>query len=325
MDMLASAEQFKKLATVARLLGVKNIPVPKITLASIKTEIKRIEGLAPNLDIAAKLLTRELPGSRVYIYPATPHDSHEVTAFSRLLRDKISTQIPSAEKPELASYFLRGEYEILADRMRVLYRLTDSGGNTMEVRTAALAPSAYKNIQYQTKVASFDKLLHQGVVLSGDFRVNVTTNRGSDDLMFLDGDELELLVKLNRSGYFYAVSHLKNDNEDESYLVELSEEKSARRFVRYVGADDANRWISLGKFNAGSPFGVESLQIIASTADLAYKLPPHMYDENADLYRLTAKDVNDGILRTRGLRPKRNPAKNIESAEAVMTMTIMPK
>ena len=40
-----------------------------------------------------------------------------------------------------------------------------------------------------------------------------------------------------------------------------------RKFINYINQDDANKWLELGEFTIEPPYGVESLQIIACTAD----------------------------------------------------------
>jgi len=324
-EMLKESEQYTKYATVARLLGAGQLPAAPITHTSIEQQLHQAEAMASSMDLLIELVTRNIPKNSVYVYPATPRQSHEVTAFGRVLRDNISARISSASTPGSAKYIMRGNYEVLPDRMRLTYRMTDVAGNTTAVRSLAVAPDVYKNLPYKASTTSFDKLLHDGIVVSDDFRVNVATNRGSEDLLFVDGDELELLVKLNHAGYFYVVSHVAHNKDSESYLLELSDDNGPRRFVRYVGADDVNRWVSLGKFSAGAPFGVESLQVIASNVDLIEKLPPYSYDKEADIYRLNTSSAQDGVLRTRGLRPKRDTKKKVESAESVLMMTIMAK
>lgn len=322
---LTAIEQYNKIASVIRLLGGTGISSPGLTRADVRGQLNQIEQLTPTLELAVKVLARDLPAGAVYVFPATPSGSHEVTALGRVLRDKLAAQVKGSDSPDNASLILRGQYEPVKDKIHVTYRMLDAQGNTVAVRTVALGPNAYKGIDFQPRVTSFDKLLHQGVVVNNDFRISLATNRGSEDLMFVDGDELELLVKLNRSGYFYAVSHVNNSKGSESYLLEVSDERGPRRFVRYIGPDDANRWISLGTFTVGPPYGVESLQVIASSDDLASRLPPYQLDKAAELYRLQAVDASDGLLKTRGLRPKSSRTRKTESAETVLMMTIMPK
>jgi hypothetical protein len=322
---LTELEQHNRHYTVARLLGGATLPTPALSAAEVRQQLQQIESVAPSIELAAAVLARDVPAQPTYVYPPTPRYSHEVTAFSRAVRDQLNAAIRGTETPDKARQILRGEYEVLGDRMQIIYRATDTAGNTVAVRTAALAPAAYAQIPHQPVAAGFDKLLHEGVVVSNDFRISLNTNRGSEDLMFTDGEDLELLVKLNRSGYFYAVSHIANNGGGESYLLELNDEAGGRRFVRYIGPDDANRWVSLGSFTAGAPFGVESIQVIASSEDLLQKLPPHAYDKDAQLFRLVAANASDGVLRTRGLRPKADRKNKIESAETVLMMTIMPK
>jgi len=158
-----------------------------------------------------------------------------------------------------------------------------------------------------------------------DFRVSVRSNKGSQDLMFQEGDSLEIYVKLNKPGYFYIVGHTFAGEEPFSYLLDLQEEADPpRRFVQFVNADDVNRWISLGEFEIYPPLGLEHLQVIASKEDLVQRLPEYHFDAGSEFY-LVGKDPTDGLAKTRAAkRPKKKSPENY-SAEALLTYTSVPQ
>jgi hypothetical protein len=162
------------------------------------------------------------------------------------------------------------------------------------------------------------------VAVSSDFHSQLTTNRGTENVLFDEKDEVELLVKLNRSGYFYVVGLVDKKSENYSYLLELANADTDRRFVRYVNADDVNKWLSIGKFEASAPFGVESLQLIATSDDPINRLPPHPFDKRTELY-LTASSAQKGIAMTRSLKPKRTESDKQYQGETVLMFTTMPK
>jgi len=130
-----------------------------------------------------------------------------------------------------------------------------------------------------------------------------------------------LLPKLNSPGYFYVASH--NTTENMSYLLELNESQGKRAFLRYVNADEVNRWLSLGEFEVTAPFGTENLQLIASSKDLINNLPSVKFDPELELYVVGAKSAEDAVIKTRGLKPKRS--KKVKSSEATLTVTMMAK
>ena len=109
-----------------------------------------------------------------------------------------------------------------------------------------LLPESYQGYRTEPLVLDFDKLLHQGYAVSNAFKVQLNTNKGSRNLLFEKGETVELLIKMNRPGYYYLVGHSKNSESEMSYLLELNEAHGDRRFVSYLNADDANKWLSLG-------------------------------------------------------------------------------
>jgi len=319
-DMLVKREQFEKYLLVSRLIGVKNIPALPMQSSQIKAEMLSIESAVPSLDLAARLLTRGLPDERMFVYAAMPQGSQEATQLSRVLRDKVMRHVKTFEQRKQAAYVMKGHYEPHNDGILLTYRLVTDSGETLATRVVMLDKSAYKNISHQSKSVDFSKLLHEGYVVSNNFHAEINTNRGKTDLLFTENEEIELFVRVNRPGYFYIVAHNSTDNS--SYLMELSESAGKRRFVQYVNADQANRWISLGAFEVGAPYGVENLQLIAATKDLIDKLPSHRFDNENEIYILSENTIKKAVTATRALKPKKKQGK-VQSAEATLSFTTM--
>lgn len=218
-------------------------------------------------------------------------------------------------------YQLKGSYEILKDGVSVTYRVIDPRGSTVATRIAKLSNAAVKHIEYKPASLDFDRLLHEGYVVSNDFKAQLNTNHGSEGLAFIEGDTIELFVKLNHPGYFYLVSH--NTTDEISYVLDLNESRGNRKFLRYVNADEVNRWLSLGEFEVTAPFGAENLQLIASSIDLIGNVPNVKFDPELELYVVSARSADEAVIKTRGLKPKRT--KKVKSSEATLTFATMKK
>lgn len=321
-QILTDIDLYQKYHAIAQLLGSnvgKELP---ITSAEINSELMDIEDAAPSLSIAAELLSRDLDKNRYYyIYPATPQGSEQATKLSRILRDKLAAQLKTVGQHDDAEFIIKGSYEILDEGIAVTYRALDALGVTQAANVIKLAPAAYRNMDYKPKSVSFEKLLHEGYVVSNDFRAELNTNLGKHDLLFTEGETIELFIKLNKPGYFYIISH--NTDKQQSYLLELNAAPKPRKFITFVNADNVNRWISLGEFEATPPFGVENLQMVASNRDLAGELPANSYDRRTGLYLLSSETSKEAVRKTRGLKPKKKD--KVQSAEASLTFTTMPK
>jgi len=322
-QMLAKHEQFEKYHLVARFIGLERVPELSMSASEIKGRMLTIESSVPDLNLAAALLTKNLPDEPYYVYAVQQQGSQEVTELGRLLRDKVMARVKTFDDSRKAALILKGHYEIHRDGISVTYRVIDDFGETHATRVAKLAKSAYEHLDYKSKSIDFNKLLHEGYVVSNKFHTEIITNQGKSDLLFTDGETVELYVRLNQPGYFYIVAH--NTTDGRSYIMDLNEVPGDRRFIQYVNADQANRWISLGAFEVGEPYGVENLQLIASNKDFVGQLPGNYFDNQAELYFLREGSVKSAMLRTRGLKRKKSKKQQALTSEATLTITTMEK
>lgn len=323
VSALCLYEQYARLKFVAKCLGSYPVPELPITRNDLHHRILALEKEADSIDFAAKLITKGFDPALagIYVYPPVMRDSHEVTQFAALMRDSIAKRLNNVDSPNRAGYLMTGRYQKSTQGIDLFYILHKIQGNEIKSALVHLTPDAYFNYETEPKTISLDKLLHQGFAVSSDFRVSLATNLGSENLLFLGGQEIEILVKSNLPAYFYLAGHIdKADRKQYSYLLDLQEAKGLRRFVAFINADDVNKWISLGKFEVTSPFGVENLQMIAATKDLAENLPPVSYDPATRLY-LIARNPKEGVAKARAF--KRKQAENSITAEAVLTITTM--
>lgn len=318
--MLLHTQRYNKLLRVAQILSPNMKTAPVITMAQIQNKIFQIERSSPSLNVMAKIISRELPDKLFYIYPALPEQSKQATQLSKSIKDSLQLHIRTTSHPDKADLILRGSYQILDNSINLIYSAVTEDGSIVVSKMSKLAPSAYQGITYLPNSVNFDQLLHEGYVVSNDFKAEINTNLGKNDLLFTQGDSIELFVKLNKSGFFYIVSHNLKDNM--SYLLELNEARGNRAFIRFINADDANHWVSLGEFEANPPFGTENLQLIASDNDFN-ALPINHYDSDLGLYVLKGKTAQQAVIKTRALTLKGK--KNINSAEASLSFTTMKK
>ncbi len=319
--LLTDLEQYNKHQTVARFLGGEVAAPVSVQMADVRSELLSIEAAAPSVDIAAKILTRDLPVRQYVVQAAMPEGAKRATKLSRLLKDNVERHLKTKQDVMEGEYQLKGSYEVLKDGVSVTYRVIDPNGATAATRIAKLSNAALKNIEYKPASINFDKLLHEGYLVSNDFKAQLSTSAGKEGLAFTEGETIELFVKLNNPGYFYLVSH--NTTDKMSYVLELNESRGKRAFLRYVNADEVNRWLSLGEFEVTAPFGAENLQLIASSKDLIGSLPNTRYDPELELYVVGAKSTEEAVIKTRGLKPKRK--KGVKSSEATLTFTTMSK
>lgn len=288
-DLLTHLDRYYKLKIVAMFLGASNIPLMPITEEEIKNRLRQLERIVHSLDLAARLVAARIEQKKLFVYPPTTRFSHQITPFASLVKDKLSEHLDTVRSPLKAGFFMVGTYEIIKSGIELTYELFDRDSNIIQSSVVHLHPTSYAGLDVEPTTINFDKLLHQGVVLSNDFRVEISTSQGRNRLLFKEGEEVELWVKTNRHGYFYLLGHVTKPTARYSYLLDIHLGEGKRKFVYYVNADDVNKWISLGKFHVVPPFGVESLQLIACTQDMIDTLPSHKYDSHAELYILSTE------------------------------------
>jgi len=320
--MLTDLKQFSKYRLVATFLESKNIPKLSVTSAHIQEELSKLTNEISSLDLAARLLCQDIKYSPLFLLPPNTKGSEEITQFASVIRDKMAVYVKPIAKLSSASYLMTGKYEVLKNAIHLTYYINDTSGNTLITRVVKIAKQAYKGLRFQAQTIDFNKLLHSGVVVSSDFKVEINTNKGKRDLLFKQGESLKLFVKTNRPAYFFIVEHILKSKEKHSCLLELQENtKGKRKFLHYVNADDVNKWISLGEFEVVAPFGTETLHIFASNTDLVDFLPKTWQDSKSGLY-IVSKSPKEGVKTSRGLIKKKKKKEKL-TAESFLTFTSM--
>ena len=321
--LLERLDEYDRYRSVAIAIGVENSKNPTVNKAEVQSDLLKLQSDIDSMEKASSVLAKPFKNyNNIYIYPPKNTKSHEITPFAKAVQMHLASRLSTVSQPAKASFLMMGEYMTGKSGIVLSYRLADTATlDSITAKTITLAKKSYAGYRAEPKSGNFDMLLHEGVVLSSDLRVLVNTNKGSDDLLFAGEEEIELLIKLNKMGYFYIVGYTQTDKNKLSYLLELNDAPGDAAFIQFVNADDINRWISLGTFTVEPPFGIESIQVIASNKKIT-ALPPHHYDKKSGYY-IIDKNLEKGLSKTRGLIKKRSGKREV--AEAVLMFTTMEK
>ncbi|MBL0708330.1 MAG: DUF4384 domain-containing protein [Sulfurimonas sp.] len=321
-DAYSLLKEYDRYESVAMILGSKLPSRPSITKSKIKLELAKLNSHIDTIGMACTVLAKSFKQKNIYVYPPLMKGSTTVSKFGSVFVQKFKPNLKNVKNLKKSSYILVGEYVLTKNIMMLNYELLSRKTNEIVAsKTININKKAYEHIETKPKNIDFDALLNSGVISSSSLKVSLNSNRGSENLLFHGGEEIELFVKLNKMGYVYIVGYTQSQNIKLSYLVELSEGSGDSRFVKFINADDASRWISLGKFQVGEPFGVESLQVIASNRKIS-SLPAVAYDEKSEYY-VISKDIKKALSTTRGI--KRIKSNDVELSEDVMSFTTMSR
>ncbi|EDZ62392.1 hypothetical protein SMGD1_0678 [Sulfurimonas gotlandica GD1] len=321
-EIFSLLKEYDRYESVAVILGARIPKSPNITKGQVKIELAKLDSEIESLEFAAAVLAKSFNQKKIFVYPPLMQNSTTATQFSSVFQKELKAKLSSVSSPKSASYILVGEYTLTDKSMILNYELLNTFSNeVITSKTINIKKKVYVNLKTKPKNIDFNALLNSGVISSSDLKVSLNSNRGNENLLFNNGEEIELFVKLNKMGYFYIVGYTQTVEAKLSYLLELSEGNGNSKFVKFINADDASRWISLGAFTIEPPYGVESIQVIASNQKIT-SLPSTNYDEKSGYY-IISKDIKKALSQTRGLKKK--VGKKIEMSEDVMSFTTMNK
>lgn len=321
--LLTKSEEYNKYYLVLSFLKDDNdLEYNFYNISKYELELRKLKKIYDSIDLAVTDNFHNMKENNIYVYPVTEDNSSEITEFANVFKGKIESEVLAASGPENAEYIMRGTYTVLDKGIAVNYKIYNLSGMIIKSFYLMLEPEAYENFKYRSTTNDFDKLLKSGVVVSSDFKIDINSSKGKTDLLFEEGEVFNIVIKVNKPSYFYIIGHTLKNDEKYSYLIDFNEALGDRKFVTYIGIDDVNKWIDLGEFEAIQPFGVETLQIFASTEDLTDSIPNNYYDNYTALYKL-GNAPKDNLKQARAIIRRRKKTKEI--AETFLVFTTMKK
>jgi len=311
--------EYDRYETVANILGAKRQDRPLMSKSEVNLNIEKMQSNIDTIKMACQILGDEFPQENIFVYAPTLEHSSTISSFGAVFQKTLQGSVKSAHTLSNAKFTLVGEYVLGKKALILNYTLLDTLSNkVIKSKTPSISHKAYANLEVKPKNQSFDALISNGIITSSDLRVSLKSNKGSESLLFRDGEEVELFIKLNKKGYVHIVGFTQTKEGEFSYLLELSEGHGESKFRKFINEDDANHWLSLGKFDVAPPFGVERLQILASTQK--EQLPSTKYDDESEYY-IVSRDVKKALVKTRGLHMSKKHKNRVEKSEDVLSFT----
>lgn len=298
-------------------LGGKEDFASPITESRLNAVLYELSLEFDDLTLALRLSVRSFGEYKgIYVYYPTVYPSRETTQLARVIRDHLLGLLPSTDSAEGASYYLRTSYEIVDNGILLNLKLSDKAGNILRSNIVKLKAPAYQSYEYIPKSIDLAEQIASGELVSNRLQVQFSGLEGNDQLFYTKGEEIGFKIKSNLPIEYFIVVHTYNDDGIYSYLLRGDND------IHRISSDQCNRWVELpDSFIVGEPFGVEVMQVFASTGSLTNSLPPVVFDERYKLYKIS-NDPKQAVALTRGLRPK---AKAAETTETSLTLTTMEK
>ena len=266
-QLLEDVDMFNKNKIVAVILRGENLPTINITEAEIKSQLENLSQKVDSIDLAAEILSRGITQNKIYIYPIKTDVSDEVTQFARVLKEKLSNYIHTTYKPKDAKYFIRGNYEILNDKIFVTIKLLDMNNNVLKSNSVTLRQEAYSSMNYNPQTISFDESINNSFT-KNEFKVDfgIKGYYSSKGIDLRGGDSINLVVKTNKEMCYYIVGHtLESNGRKYSYLLPLKDGEGREAFIDRITGSDVNKNVALFDMDVVKPFGRETLQLFAQT------------------------------------------------------------
>lgn len=305
-------EEYEIHRFIHQALGGNALDGPPFTAQQLDGALYELTSVFEDLDLGLDLTAVAFTDYKdVFVFYPSVYPSDETTGFARAVHDRLQGLLHGCDRPEDATWFLRSSYEIAPDRINLQLRLTDRRGSVVRSALATFGPPAYQGYEYEPRTLDIAKLMDMGELVSNDLNVKLQGASGVNQLFFTRGQKVQLQIKANLPCDYYIIVHANTGWGIYSYVLELGRDPVGR-----ISADLCNRWVQLPEFEVTEPFGVETLQVIASTGSLQGSIPPFRRDDYG-LLRIS-NDPSDAVALTRGLALAR---KEVETTEANLTIT----
>ena len=296
-----------RLAEYASLTNTRIRAIPHQDATTIRAAA---EGLAAQLAQASIG-----PGRNLQVAPLLYQGRDISSPFGRELAIALESAIGrSSTRESGGGIAVRGTYREGKNDFQIRVNAKDAGsGNLIASAEIALAKSAVPS-SMETRPANFERFaadadkLNGGEVVSGDLRVEVRTDKGLRGIVYEEGDEITLFVRVNQPAWIRLIYVLTTGE-----LVPITQgwyidETQVNQLVEYPTA-----------FEIVAPFGVEMIHAMASN-----QMPEKMITTSTQIdgepYDVIAEGT-DQVVRSRGIARK----KKQHVAEQTLQLTTMRK
>lgn len=205
---------------------------------------------------------------------------------------------------------LTGSYWKEGNNLRIIYTLRLMSSNEVIASAEAVLPVAWlsnndvawlpENFQ---EAGERNKAFARDEVVAGGLRLDVWTNKGDENLLFQENDEMKIFIRVNRACYLRFVYYLADGTR--TLLFD----------DYFISADQANKVVELPEtFVCSAPFGIENLQVNAQTKPF-----DPLNTTEQDGYQIITDGVGAIVAKTRGFKRVSNETLKAEKRLTIST------
>jgi hypothetical protein len=288
-----------------------------------------VDELATELVVTLQKGAGSLKGY-VTVRPFTLMDTQIGSDFSRFFRTLLESRIGKLAHWELVSIDdLSGgstqskgphaEYEVTGDyweegrQMHFFARLKDrQTGGYITQADAVVSSAEMKKKKIPWKPGNFERVVEDTKKMGkpeperGDLKLELLTNKGTENLLFTEGDTLRTLVRVNKPCtvrvFYYATDGAR-------YALTGSDD-------RKIDASQVNQLVQIDIASISAPFGADIVQAFATTGKFE-SIRTKQVDNG---YYVVENNIESAMIATRGIKKLSSDDALIERKVVVTTI-----
>lgn len=286
-------------------------------------------------------ISKQVPSSigKVVVSPLTYQDSKMTSSFARYLRQALESQMQkyvvwdiaqqakafSPKSTQItkelviesgAQNLFEGNYWEQGGQIKIIGRLRDviSGkilasaevlmdGHLLTDKGLAAKPENFVQAMADQKAFAEDE------VISSAIQLEAWTNKGSENLVFTEGETMKIYVRANRACHVRILYTFADGSRTLLFNDHFIDESKANQVVEIPA-----------EFECAPPFGAEMMMVCARTA----AFPELKTYEKDGVWYLDEKDAGRAAVATRGFK-KKSSTDDIQQTEQRLTLTTLSK
>ena len=246
-------DEYESYKIVADVLGVTGYIEPNISSADALKMIVEMQETPPSLEVAAEVLTKEMNEKNIYVAPVMYAGRQDVTEFGAFFKDMLSAKVNSVKVEEDGKNKLSCTYGLSgADYIITCSLIT--GVSKVLKSSVVKVPKELITMNAVPKTDA-SSILNSYTPPKTDYKIWIKISTDGDPSFLRENEPFTLLIKANKAGYIYLLT-LNNAPDGEANILPLGWNN---QFIKYIDENHVNKWVSLGQFRVGPPFGSETL------------------------------------------------------------------